>query len=104
DAGGTPDQLSLVLLQSRTVVGTDDPSGADSLLTVNFDSSNPAFNAFASELTSAPIVTRSSPVPEPGSLPLLATTLMSALCCARRFRRSNPRALWRRTAPPSSTR
>src|SRR5438093_498248 len=80
DAGGTPDQFSLTLLQSDgTVINTDDPSGANSLLTVNLDSAHPAFNVFASELTPAPIVTEFSASPEPSSLPLLTMALVGAL-------------------------
>ena len=80
DAEGTPDQFSLTLLQSDgTVINTDDPSGANSLLTVNLDSAHPAFNVFASELTPAPIVTEFSAAPEPSSLPLLTMALVGAL-------------------------
>ena len=80
DSGGTPDQFSLVLLQvDGTPVNTEDPSGADSLLTVNIDSANPAFSVFASDLTPAPIVTESSAAPEPPSLPLLTMALVGAL-------------------------
>ncbi len=92
DAGVTPDQFSVALLRSDgTVVNTGDPSGANSLLTVNLDSPNPAVDVFASELTPAPIVTPSSSVPEPASLPLLATSLMGALWFSRKSTRSTPR-------------
>jgi len=80
DPGGTPDQFSLVLLQADgTPVATEDPSGIDSLLTVNIDSSSPAFNVFASELTPAPVVTESAAVPEPSILLLLITGLVGAM-------------------------
>ncbi len=80
DPGGTPDQFSLVLLQADgTPVATEDPSGIDSLLTVNIDSSSPAFNVFASELTPAPVVTESAAVPEPPILLLLITGLVGAM-------------------------
>jgi hypothetical protein len=84
DAGGTPDQFSLVLLQADgSNVHTEDPSGADALLAVNLDSARPAFSAFASELTPAPVVTESSTAPEPPSLLLLAIGLVGVLCSAR---------------------
>jgi len=91
DAGGTPDELSLALLQSDgTVVNTQDPSGANSLLTVNFDAVHPGIAAFASDLTQAPIVIEASAAPEPASLALLATGLLLALWPLRR-RRDLPR-------------
>ena len=84
DAGGTPDQFSLVLLQADgSVVNTEDPSGANSLLTVNLDSAHPAISTFASDLTPAAIVTESTAAPEPPSLLLLAIGLAAALWSAR---------------------
>ena len=87
DGGGAPDQLSLVLLQADgiTPVATEDPSGGDSLLTVNIDSASPAFSTFASDLTSAPIVTTSA-VPEPPTLLLLAIGLLSVGWATRTHR------------------
>ena len=84
DAGGTPDQFSLVLLQADgSVVNTEDPSGANSLLTVNLDSAHPAISTFASDLTPAAIVTEATAAPEPPSLLLLAIGLVGALWSAR---------------------
>ena len=86
DADGTPDQFSLALLQADgTPVATEDPSGADSLLTVNLDSAHPAFSAFASDLTPAPIVTETTAAPEPPSVLLLAMGLVATLWSARRL-------------------
>jgi hypothetical protein len=71
DAGGTPDQFSLALLQSdRTRIPSSDPSGA--LLVVNIDSAQPGFLGFATDLTPAPIVTFAATAPEPSTALLLA--------------------------------
>jgi hypothetical protein len=86
DAGGTPDQLSFALLHDDgSPVNTVDPSGADSLLTVNLDSAHPAISTFASDLTPAPIVTLSAQAPEPDSL-LLAAACFSGLLFGLRRR------------------
>jgi PEP-CTERM motif len=85
DAGGTPDQFSLALLQANgTPVNTADPSGANSVLTVNLSSPHPSFSVFVSDLTPAPIATVTAPVPEPPSLLLLAMGLISVLAIARK--------------------
>jgi hypothetical protein len=86
DAGGTPDQFSLALLRADgTLVNTQDPSGAGSLLTVNLESALPTFSTFASDLTPAPLVVESaSPLPEPSMLLLLAISLVGALRSRRR--------------------
>ncbi|HTS21211.1 MAG TPA: NF038129 family PEP-CTERM protein [Casimicrobiaceae bacterium] len=76
DAGGTPDQLSMVLLlPDGTPVATTDPSGIDALLTLDIDSASPQFATFASEVTPAPVVTLSTTVPEPTSVVLLTLAL-----------------------------
>jgi hypothetical protein len=82
DSGGTPDQLSISLLESCPTtaltcnnVPTTDPTLANSLLTINIDSKNPTIQTFASNLTPAPIAT-ATVVPEPGTLLLLATGLV----------------------------
>jgi len=80
DAGSTPDQLSIaLLLPDGTPVNTSDPSGANSLLTVNIDSALPVFATFASDSTPAPVVTFAATAPEPSSLPLLALALLVAV-------------------------
>jgi hypothetical protein len=82
DAGGTPDQFSLALLQSDgTLIPSSDASGA--LLVVNIDSARPAFLGFSTELTPAPIVTLAATAPEPSSMLLLLVALMAALWSAR---------------------
>jgi len=87
DAGGTPDQFSFALLHADgTVVNTADPSGANSLLTVNLDSAHPAISTFVSDLTPAPVVVESGGVPEPSSGALLAVGL-AALWLRRPQRR-----------------
>jgi hypothetical protein len=85
DAGGTPDEFSLALLQQDgTVVNTADPSGANALLIVDIDSGRPTFNTFASDLTPAAIVTQSAALPEPPTSLLLAVALASAAWSGRR--------------------
>ena len=85
DAGGTPDQFFVALLQpDGTQVATTDPSGANALLLVNIDSAQPAFGTFSSELTPAPIVTFAATAPEPPSLLLLTIGLMGALWLSRK--------------------
>jgi len=82
DAGGTPDQFSLALLQSDgTPIPSSDASGA--LLVANIDSAQPAFLGFATELTPAPVVTFAGTAPEPSSMPLLVVALMAALWSVR---------------------
>jgi hypothetical protein len=47
DSGFTPDQFSFVLLQADgSTVATTDPTGANSLLTVNIDSAAPSIGKF----------------------------------------------------------
>jgi hypothetical protein len=85
DAGGTPDQFSLALLQSDgTLIPSSDASGA--LLVANIDSAQPGFLGFATELTPAPIVTFAATAPEPSSPLLLAMGLAVALWSARERR------------------
>ena len=78
DAGGTPDQFSIALLQSDgTLIPSNDPSGA--LLLVNIDSAQPGFLGFATELTPAPVVTFAATAPEPSTALLVAIALTGAL-------------------------
>jgi hypothetical protein len=80
DAGGTPDQFSIALLQANGAqIATTDPGGANALLSIDIDSGRPAFRAFASDLTPAPIVMLPATVPEPSSLPLLVVGLALVL-------------------------
>jgi hypothetical protein len=76
DAGGTPDQFSIALLQANgTQIATTDPSGANALLSINIDSARPAFSVFASDLTPAPIAMLPATVPEPSTVLLLVIGL-----------------------------
>lgn len=85
DPGGTPDQLSLALLQSDgTPVPSTDASGA--LLVVNIDSARPGFGRFATDLTPAPTVTFAANAPEPSTALLLVLALLAALRLLRRQR------------------
>lgn len=77
DPGGTPDELSLVLLQGSgppLPVPTTDPSGLDSFLTVNIDSTQPTVSTFALA------------IPEPSSLLLIVVSSLAALACITRRR------------------
>lgn len=97
DAGGTPDQFSFELLHSDgTSVNTTDPSGANSLLTVNLDSAHPSVTTFASELTPAVIVVEAGAAPEPSSLALIAIALASVLVPVRRVEAMSPPRVRRR--------
>jgi hypothetical protein len=80
-SGPTPDEFSFSLLENCPVtastcsnVPTVDPTGADSLLTINIDSTNPTIESFASSLTPAPVIT-STAMPEPPSVLLLSIGL-----------------------------
>jgi len=84
-----PDQFSFILLQGDgSAVNTSDSSGANSLLTVNIDSSSPSIATFASDLTPAPII--SATVPEPPSGLLMAAALCVATYMVRK-KRAGPR-------------
>ena len=91
DSGGTPDQFSFSLLENCPAtatacnnVPTSDLTGANSLLTVNIDSANPAKQTFAaSGFTPAPTIVTG--VPEPGSLLLLGTGLLALVLFSRRL-------------------
>ena len=78
DPGGTPDQFSVVILRSDgSPVPTTDPTGANSLLTVNIDSALPGAMRF--DLVG---------VPEPSSFLLLIPGL--AILAGMRIRRARP--------------
>jgi hypothetical protein len=83
DAGGTPDAFAFSILDgSGGSIPTLDPSGADTLLTINVDSANPAILTYATDPSrntlggTGPSITMDAPtansVPEPGTLGLLA--------------------------------
>ena len=89
DAGGTPDQFSLALLQSDgTPVPSTDPSGA--LLVANIDSFQPRFGRFATDFTPAPVVTLAASAPEPSTARLLLLALLAALLPVNRRARNSP--------------
>jgi hypothetical protein len=84
DAGGTPDAFAFSILDSGGgSIPTLDPSGADTLLTINIDSASPAILTYATDPIrntlggTGPSITMDAPtvnsVPEPGTLVLLAT-------------------------------
>ncbi len=84
NAGPTPDQFSLVLLQADgTPVPTADPSGANLLLVLDLGVPNPTFLVYASELTPPPVFVAAIAVAEPASLALLAMGLAAMLMTSR---------------------
>jgi hypothetical protein len=68
----TPDLFEFVILNSLRPVSTTDPSGQNTLITVDLGSSNPTVQRYA-------ILT-----PEPGSVLLLATGLLMVLLARQR--------------------
>lgn len=78
DSGGTPDQFSMFVYDptGNPLTTTTDPTGFNSLLTINVDSSSPTPNNYAPNLVTATNVT---PVPEPGALLLLGSALSLGL-------------------------
>ncbi|HET9762690.1 MAG TPA: hypothetical protein VFR50_04205 [Casimicrobiaceae bacterium] len=99
DGGGTPDQLSMALLQSdRTPVPSTDASGA--VLVVNIDSPRPGFGLFATDLTPAPTVTFAGSAPEPPT----ALLLLVALLVSPRFHLIRPASNSRRLPRPTPDR
>lgn len=84
DAGGTPDQFSMYLYDpsGNPLTTTSDPTGFDSLLTINLDSSNPATDNYDSALvtTSAPV----TKTPEPSTILLLGLGLLALAAVSSR--------------------
>lgn len=83
DSGGTPDAFSFVMFDSNgNLIGTADPTGAETLVDINLDGSSASTFGFAS-VTSAAVGT-----PEPSSslLLLLGLAMLIGLGIARRNR------------------
>jgi len=87
DTGGTPDAFAFSILESSGgSIPTLDPTGADTLLTINIDSANPAILTYATDSSrntlrgSGPSITMDAPIvtPEPGTLSLLSTGILFA--------------------------
>jgi hypothetical protein len=102
DSGGTPDAFAFSILDSGgSSLPTLDPSLADTLMTVNIDSANPAILTYATDPSrnanggSGPSITMDAaavqsasptPVPEPGSLALIGAGILSLVATTRRRR------------------
>lgn len=84
DAGLTPDQFSMYIYDPSTnsIATTSDPTGLNSLLTINLDSSNPTIFNYDSALVSATAPV--TPTPEPATLLLLGSGLISLGLLRRR--------------------
>lgn len=90
DAGGTPDQFSFAILDKDLVeLGTTDPSGANTIITVNVDSANPTILQYQSSPPTFGTVTVSTP--EPASLGWVVLGAVSLL--ARRKERPSAASL-----------
>lgn len=91
DAGGTPDAFAFSILDNGVSIATLDPLGADTLLSVDIDSADPAILGFATDPSrttvslDAPVIgAPPSSVPEPGTLLLVITGLAGAVGVGRR--------------------
>lgn len=74
--GGIPDSFSFFLLNtSRDPYATSDPTGADSLFTINIDQSSPTPQIFTSDFASVSFSGQSSVTPEPSTCSLIAIGL-----------------------------
>jgi hypothetical protein len=96
DAGGTPDAFAFSILDSGGgSIPTLDPTGADTLLTINVDSANPAILTYATDSSrntlggTGPSITMDAPIvtPEPGTLILLTTGILFGGTLLRRKKR-----------------
>jgi hypothetical protein len=107
NAGGTPDAFAFSILDSSgSSIPTLDSTGADTLLTINIDSDNPAILTYTTDPSlatlggSGPSLTMDAPVvsaavPEPRTLTLLGLCVLFA----RLFQRHPGRASLSETQP-----
>lgn len=94
EPGGTPDAFAFSILDSMGFpIPTEDPAMADTLLTLNIDSSDPAVSTYATDsirtdilIGPATAIAAPSSVPEPATLSLVALGIASVVV-ARRLRR-----------------
>jgi hypothetical protein len=85
DAGPTPDQFGFAILDpSGNPIPTSDPTGDDSLMIINIDSSSPSIVSYSDLLTVTPSGTVATPEPST-TLVLGAGMFVLALFFRRRF-------------------
>lgn len=93
DAGPIPDQFSVFIYDpsGNPLDTTNDPSGFDSLLAVNIDSSSPAVNNYDTSLVTATVSTSTAVSPEPSTLLLcgLGLILMAFVATRLRFHKAS---------------
>jgi len=82
DNGGTPDQFSMIILDSQgNPLPNADPNGFGDLLVVNIDSANPVITNYAANLVSVGSTTTPPPppvaTPEPSSILLLGVAILT---------------------------
>jgi hypothetical protein len=79
-AGGIPDNFSIYVVDPNgNLISTSDPTGFDSLLSINIDSTNPTVSTYSDAVTSsvAPMVPVAAP--EPATIFLLSSGLVLGL-------------------------
>ena len=85
DAGGTPDQFGLAILDPSGVpIPTTDPTGFNNLFVINLDAASPTVQAYSNQLTVTPAGVVATP--EPAAALLLAGGLAAVVLKRKRSR------------------